>query len=126
MIVELEQVVAEAKQLAARFDADALDGPSAKRAVGLAVELERFAVALKTLAMRRVDLTGAWSAGADRSAERWLARVGGTSIGEAASVVATGERLEALSATKRRAARRQAVAAPGRDPRGRRRARPER
>jgi hypothetical protein len=97
---ELERLREEASLLALSFDADVLDGNQAKRAVAAADALERYAVAMKTLAMRRVDVTGAWSLGGDRSAERWLARVSGVSIGEAANVVAAGEQVEHLPVTQ--------------------------
>ena len=58
MLVELEALTSQAQAFAGSFDADVLDGSCAKRVVALATELERYAVALKTLAMRRVDVTG--------------------------------------------------------------------
>ncbi len=100
MLGGLVQLRNDARTLAAAFDADALDGNAAKRAVACAAELERLAVAVKTLAMRRVDVTGAWSTGGERSAERWLSRVSGVSVGEAAGMIAAGEQVERLAATE--------------------------
>jgi hypothetical protein len=95
VISDVEAVVRSAKQLAATFDAHQLDGLSAKVVVDLAAQLERSAVAIKLLAMRRVDETGTWVTG-NKSPEQWLARVTGTTIGEAAGVVTTARRLETL------------------------------
>src|SRR6059058_5170180 len=98
MIADVEAVVRSAQQLAATFDADALDGLSAKVIVDLAVRLERYAAAIKTLAVRRVDVTGTWVTG-NQSPEQWLARVAGTTVGEAAGVVTMARRLDDLPAT---------------------------
>ena len=69
MLETLRRLVDEAKLEAARFDTDLVDGATAKLAVALTAEGERVFAAIKTLAMARVDVTGAWAAGADRSAE---------------------------------------------------------
>ena len=97
---ELERLRGEAQALTLVFDADVFDANQAKRAVVAADALERYAVAMKVLAMRRVDVTGAWSLGGDRSAERWLSRISGVSIGEAAGVVAAGEQIDHLPVTE--------------------------
>ena len=101
MIDRLAQLVADAEALARDFDAHGLDGRDAKVAVSLAVRAERYFESMKSSATARVNATGAWVTGGDRSAERWLARVAGVAVAEAANQLATAEALEALPATAR-------------------------
>jgi hypothetical protein len=70
MVDRLAQLVADAEALAREFDASALDGRDAKLAVGLVVKAQRYFESMKTAATARVDATGAWVTGGDRSAER--------------------------------------------------------
>ena len=99
MVDRLAQLVADAEALARDFDASVLDGPDAKYAVCLTVKAQRYFESMKTSATARVGATGAWVTGGDRSPERWLARVSGVSVGEAARQTTTAEALDALPAT---------------------------
>ena len=83
-------------KLAANFDADLLTGKQAARVVCAAADVERFASALKTLAMRRVDESGVWRTDGARTPAGWLADKTGASFGEAIGTVTLGEQLEQL------------------------------
>jgi hypothetical protein len=78
------------------FDGDLYTGKQAQRIVCAAADLERFAVALKALAMRRVDQTDAWKADGARSPESWLANKTGTTKSDAHGTVELGAQLDDL------------------------------
>ena len=82
--------------LVGEFDADLFTGRQAQRIVCAAADIERFAVTLKTLAMRRVDQTDAWKADGARSPQSWLANTTGTTMSDAYGTVELGEQLEHL------------------------------
>src|SRR5436190_382844 len=97
LLERLDGIGDDLAKLAANFDAGLLSGRQAQRVVCAAADIERYALVLKTLAMRRVDATGAWRNDGARSPQRWLANTTGASLGEAHGTVALGEQLEALS-----------------------------
>jgi hypothetical protein len=68
--------------------------------VELFAELERLAVAGRTIAGRRVVQTKAWSGGAYPTPARWMAARAQTSLGAAISTLETGRRLERLPTTR--------------------------
>ena len=82
--------------IAEDFDADLYTGKQAQRIVCAAADIERFAVTLKTLAMRRVDQTDAWKRDGARSPQAWLANTTGTTMSDAYGTVELGEQLEHL------------------------------
>src|SRR5882724_6099757 len=82
------------------FDPATFDGAQAKRLVALFAEIKNLAAAGETLAMGRVNETGAWAAGADRSSEHWLSRISGVSISDARSTIDTAAHIGDLSATE--------------------------
>lgn len=61
--------------------------------------IERLGLAIKTLASARVAESGGWRGDGDRSPEEWLARKTGTTTGDAAATVSTGQLLRDLPAT---------------------------
>ncbi|MBK5224332.1 MAG: hypothetical protein JJE52_15945 [Acidimicrobiia bacterium] len=67
--------------------------------VAEAARIENAAVVLKALAARRLAETGAWRNSGDRSPAHYLARVSGTSVGAARTVLDTCSRLDHLPAT---------------------------
>ena len=83
---------------AAGFDASLLSAEGAGRVVAEAAALERLAATVKGLAAARAADTGLWKAAGDRSATHHLARVCGTSVGQAAKEMETARRLEELPA----------------------------
>jgi hypothetical protein len=73
-----------------------IPGKQAQRIVCAAADIERFAVTLKTLPMRRVDQTNAWKQDGARSPQGWLADKTGTTMSDASGTVELGEQLEQL------------------------------
>ncbi|HEY3831149.1 MAG TPA: DUF222 domain-containing protein [Acidimicrobiia bacterium] len=82
--------------IAEDFDGDLFTGKQAQRIVCAAADIERFAVALKALAMRRVDQTDAWKSDGARSPESWLANKTGTTKSDAHGTVEFGAQLDDL------------------------------
>ncbi|HEY1739362.1 MAG TPA: DUF222 domain-containing protein, partial [Acidimicrobiia bacterium] len=93
---QLDGINDDLTAIVADFDADLYTGKQAQRIVCAAADLERFAVTLKTLAMRRVDQTNAWKADGARSPQGWLADKTGTTMSDASGTVELGEQLEQL------------------------------
>ena len=83
---------------AGAFDPALLSGAGAARAIELAGEIERMASAVKGLAAARLAETGQWRDAGDRSAAHHLARITGTSVGQAADAIETARRLAELPA----------------------------
>jgi hypothetical protein len=75
------------------------DSVDATRLVGLLAEIERLAAVGKVLLAKRVADSGALGVRGERSAAKWLAKVSGTSVGEASGSLAAVERLDRLPAT---------------------------
>ncbi|HEV3497731.1 MAG TPA: hypothetical protein VHA34_15410, partial [Actinomycetes bacterium] len=82
----------------AGFDAAVLSGEEAGRAVVEAAAVERMAAAVKALAGARAADAGLWKAAGERSGAHHLARVAGSSVGEASRPMETARRLEKLAA----------------------------
>ena len=93
---QLDTVSDVLAKIAVDFDADLFTGKQAQRIVCAAADVERFAVTLKTLAMRRVDQTDAWKSDGARSPQSWLANKTGTTMSDAYGTVELGEQLEQL------------------------------
>ena len=90
----------EVRAIAHVFDPALIDGYAAKRVVEDCAEIERFIGAIKTLAIGRVAGTAVWNQQGDRSAAHYVARVCGSSLGEAIATVDAAGRLEELPATE--------------------------
>ena len=85
----------EYRDHAAGIDVDAMLGADARRLAVLAEEMKRQADALLTIAIGRVNSSGAWANGRARSAEEWVAETTGASWGEAKGRVELAGRLGA-------------------------------
>jgi hypothetical protein len=83
----------------ARVDVDTMLGSDARRLAVLAEEMKRAADALLTIAISRVNSSGAWAEGKSRSAEDWVSRTTGASWGEAKSRVELASSLRELPGT---------------------------
>ena len=83
----------EYRDHAAGIDVDAMLGADARRLAVLAEEMKRQADALLTIAIGRVNSSGAWANGRARSAEEWVAETTGASWGEAKGRVELAGRL---------------------------------
>ena len=83
------------------FDPHVCEGGLAREYVREFARLERLAGAGKTLALGRVDRTGAWAdgPGASRSVADWLAAETGAPVGDAIRDTDTARRLDGLAGT---------------------------
>ena len=81
------------------FDAALMSTAQAEVVVDEASRIEKIAATLKSLAAARLAETGSWRTEGDRSAAHHLARRTGTTVTQAASVIGTARRLEALPET---------------------------
>ena len=86
-------------EVAAEFDADALDVEGAKKLVDLFTRCERFAVAGRSLAAGRVARGVNWKHSGHRNSAEWLASATGVSVGEAGRELETARKLEELPET---------------------------
>jgi hypothetical protein len=93
---ELREAV---ERFSAGFDAQLISPEDAGVVVGHAAAMEKMAATLKALAAARVAETKLSKNHGDRSAAHALARTTGSTVVEAARVLETGRRLEALSET---------------------------
>jgi hypothetical protein len=82
-----------------KIDADTMLGADARRLAVLAEEMKRTADALLTIAIARVNSSGAWAEGKSRSAEEWVSRTTGASWGEAKGRVELAAALRSLPET---------------------------
>ncbi|MFM7617787.1 MAG: DUF222 domain-containing protein [Actinomycetes bacterium] len=89
----------EYRDRVARVDVDTMLGADARRLVVIAEEMKRAADALLTIAIGRVESSGAWAGGRARSAEDWVADTTGGSWGEAKGRVEFAGALRSLPDT---------------------------
>ncbi len=99
MFEQARSAIAALERIGRGLDADCLDGSDAAALVELATEGERVCGAIKTLAARRVERSGAWKAGGYRSAAHWVAERTGETVGAATRTLETARALDALPAT---------------------------
>jgi hypothetical protein len=81
------------------IDVDTMLGADARRLAVLAEEMKRAADALLTIAIARVNSSGAWAEGKSRSAEEWVSRTTGASWGDAKGKVELANSLRSLPET---------------------------
>ena len=100
VLAELMALVARARTLVGDLEPDTLSGPEARTVVEQFVELEKLAGAGRTLAVGRLDRTGAWVGdGSFRDIESWVAAIAGTTVGAARAAVGTARRVIDLPET---------------------------
>jgi hypothetical protein len=92
MVSELDHALRE-------FDAGTLHPADAAAILASAIDLERRAVAVKTLVAARAAQSNAWSTGGYRSPEDWLSQASGTNAHDARNILETSEKLEDLPDT---------------------------
>ncbi len=96
----LEAVLDELRSVVDSLEPAVWSGAQARRAVEAFVAIERIAGAGRTLALGRLDETGAWTAGNHhRDVSSWLAAEAGIAVGAAHGVVETARRLRDLPET---------------------------
>ncbi len=92
----LECAVSDLDTVARTLEPGTLDGPTAKRVVIAAAEIERRACVIKALAAKRLDDTNHWKHSGARSPEKFIADTTGGTVAEAAATVALGAQLDTL------------------------------
>ncbi len=88
------------KDVVGGLDPQVLEGNFAAFLVDRFAAMERLCAAGKALAAGRVAASGAWRRAGDRSAAEWMARTQKTSLGEAAGVLQTAQRVAELPQTE--------------------------
>jgi hypothetical protein len=86
-------------EVAAELDGGVLDVEGAKRLVDVFTRCERFAVASRQIAARRVATAVNWKHAGHRNPAEWLASATGVGVGEAGRELETAKRLEELPDT---------------------------
>ncbi|HUR49182.1 MAG TPA: DUF222 domain-containing protein [Acidimicrobiales bacterium] len=99
MCDRLNGIVASARRAVASLDVSALNGSQASALFAAGAELEKLGASLKVLVAPKIAQSDTWSRAGHRSAEEWMARQSGTSVGQAKAAVEIGKRLESLPAT---------------------------
>lgn len=100
MCERLEDLLSGLRDRVGELDGSTLHAGRAMRSVEFFAEIERLAVAGRTLAMERVRQTRAWRASGAASAAAWMAGRTGSTLGQAASTLNTAERLKQLPAVR--------------------------
>lgn len=100
MLDAVRTLVAAARDVMSSLEPQQLAGAEAVELVDLCGELERLAVAGRTLAGRRVEQTKAWFGSAYSSPAKWMAAHARTTLGSAIATLETGRRLDELPSTR--------------------------
>ena len=96
----LRTLVSDARTLLSSLAPEELSGRDAGILVESFAELERIAVAGRTLAGRRVEQTAVWREQGYRSPAQWMAVRAQSTMGAAIATLETGRKLEELEATR--------------------------
>src|SRR5260221_2688161 len=83
------------------FDPALLTGTDASRVVESAAAVENMAASIKARAAARAEDCGAWARSGDRSPAHHLARVTGTTVGQAIAAMETARKLDDLPDVKK-------------------------
>jgi hypothetical protein len=100
MFAELKDLERRLEKAVAELDPDAVEARSAATGVEMFGRMKRLCAAGEALLAGRVASSGTWRKDGDRSAAHWLARKGGTTVGQAVSTIETASRLKELPATE--------------------------
>jgi hypothetical protein len=100
MLEEVRTVVANVRDLMTRVEPRDIAAGDAASLVALFAELERLAVAGRTLAGRRVQRSTVWHDEGFRTPAQWMASRAQTTLSAAISIIETGRKLEELPATR--------------------------
>ena len=100
MLAKLEDAVASVRGLVSSLEPDRMRAVDAAKLVDSFAELERLAVAGRTLAGRRVERSTVWRDEGFSTPARWMAARAQTTVAAAITAIETGRRLEELPATR--------------------------
>lgn len=101
MLKKLANLVETVRDLVAALETDGMSADDVARLVELFAELERLALAGRTLAGRRVERSKVWREQGYSSPARWMAATAQTTVASAITTIETGRRLEELPAVRR-------------------------
>src|SRR6476469_1272498 len=100
MCERLGEIEVAMRAFADGFDPALLVGSEASRAVTLAATIKNIAASIEARAAARAEDCGAWARSGDKSPAHHLARITGTSVGQAVAAMETARKLESLPDTK--------------------------
>src|SRR5436305_387526 len=103
MCERLSELAAGMRAFVDGFDPALLLGSEASRAVTLASTIKNIAASIEARAAARAEDCGAWARSGDRSPAHHLARITGTTVGQAMGAMETARKLEKLPETKKAA-----------------------
>lgn len=95
----LSEVLASARASVSSMDVPSLTAAEAANTFESFAELERLAVAGKLMVAPKIAQSDAWARAGHRTAEEWMARASGTSLGVAKATAETAKRVAELPAT---------------------------
>jgi HNH endonuclease len=101
MLTQLENAVRIVRDLVSSLDIDRMKADDVARLVDRFGELERLAVAGRTLAGRRVERSKVWREQGFSTPARWMAATARSTIADAITTIETGRRLEELPEVRR-------------------------
>jgi uncharacterized protein DUF222/HNH endonuclease len=101
MLRKLANAVETVRDLVATLETDRMPADDVARLVEHFAELERLALAGRTLAGRRVERSKVWREQGYSSPARWMAATAQTTVASAITTIETGRRLEELPEVRR-------------------------
>ena len=101
MLTKLREAVAAVRDLVSSLDVEHMRADDVAALVETFAELERLAIAGRTLAGRRVERSMVWREQGFSTPARWMAAKAQSTIADAISTIETGRRLEELPETRR-------------------------
>jgi hypothetical protein len=101
MLRRLANIIETVRDLVATLETDAMPADDVARVVEQFAELERLALAGRTLAGRRVERSKVWREQGFSSPARWMAATAQSTVAAAITTIETGRRLEELPAVRR-------------------------
>ena len=100
MLDRLESAIAGVRSIVESMDSDELRAGDAAGLVDRFAELERFAMAGRTIAARSVEKSRLWWQQGYRTPAQWMASHAQTTVAAAITTLETGRRLDELPATR--------------------------
>lgn len=101
MLTKLREAVADVRGLLSTLEVEQMRPDDVAALVECFAELERLAIAGRTLAGRRVERSMVWREQGFSTPARWMAAKAQSTISEAITTIETGRRLEELPETRR-------------------------
>jgi hypothetical protein len=100
-VPDLDPITRALRTVVREMEPKLLPGAVAVELVKAFTEVERLAIAGKSMAARQVERCGTWREGSHRTAAHWMAEATGVAVGQAVGTLETARRLEHLPATTR-------------------------